>query len=232
MTSQAPVNEGLNDKQVIAFLKQNPDFLNKNPKLLQALTPPSDDKGRGVVDFQQFMLERLKTDKKDAVDRQREIIAMSRSNMNTQARVHACVVRLLDARTFADFVETITHEIGVILDVDIVTLIIEATGKDIPHVQMNGVRVVEKGVIDHFLGGKDSHLEGNCKGHEIIFGGGAGLVKSQALLNLKISPITPNGMVAFGSRDPNAFIDGQATDLVGFLADVIERMMRHWLELP
>lgn len=232
MTTQASTKPSLSDKDVIAFLKENPDFLIKNPKLLQALTPPGENKGRGVVDFQQFMLERLKSDKKDAVDRQREIIEMSRSNMNIQARVHACVVRLLDARSFAEFVETITTEVGVILDVDIVTLIIEATGKDIPHVQFNGVRVVEKGVIDHFLGGKDSHLEGSCKGHEIIFGGAAGLVHSQALLNLNISSITPKGMIAFGSRDPNTFNDGQGTELIGFLADVIERMMRHWLELP
>ena len=41
----------------LGFLKENPDFLTKHPKLMQSLTPPAADKGRGVVDFQQFMLE-------------------------------------------------------------------------------------------------------------------------------------------------------------------------------
>ncbi len=232
MTTKTKTKSTLTDKDVITFLKENPDFLNKNPKLLQTLTPPAADKGRGVVDFQQFMLERLKTDKKDAVTRQHEIIEMSRSNMNTQARVHACIIRMLDARSFEEFIETVTHEVGVILDVDIITLVIEAAGKEIPHVGLSGVRVVEKGVIDHFLGGKDVHLQSECRGHELIYGGGAGLVHSQALLKLNISPLAPNGIIAFGSRNPKTFVDGQATDLVGFLAAVVERIIRQWLELP
>ncbi len=220
----------LRAEDVVIFLKENPDFLIENPKLLQSLTPPAVDKGAGVVDFQKFMLERLKNDKKSAVARQREIIEMSRSNMNTQARIHASVIRVLDAHSFDEFIETVTHEIGVILDVDIVTIVIETVDNTIPKIGLSGIRITEKGVIDYFLKGKDTSLQEECKGHESIFGGGSGLVHSQALLKLNISQISPKAMLAFGSRDPKAFVDGQATDLIRFLADVIERMFNYWLQ--
>jgi uncharacterized protein YigA (DUF484 family) len=43
---------------------------------------------------------------------------------------------------------------------------------------------------------------------------------------------TPPAILAFGSRDPNMFHEGQATDQILFLARVIERCFRAWLNLP
>ena len=69
-------------------------------------------------------------------------------------------------------------------------------------------------------------------GIEPIFGGGATLVRSQALLRVDISMDTPPAILAFGSRNPHLFEDGQATDQVAFLARVVERAFRRWLDLP
>ena len=74
-------------------------------------------------------------------------------------------------------------------------------------------------------------LQGNINGTEEIFGPGAGLVKSQALLRLEISHNTPAGIIAFGSRDPEAFGPDQAIDQIGFLAQVVERCFRLWIDL-
>jgi uncharacterized protein YigA (DUF484 family) len=43
---------------------------------------------------------------------------------------------------------------------------------------------------------------------------------------------TPPAILAFGSRNADMFQDGQATDQVLFLARVIERCFRAWLNLP
>ena len=42
---------------------------------------------------------------------------------------------------------------------------------------------------------------------------------------------TPPAILAFGSRDPVMFQDGQATDQIIFLARVIERCFRSWLNI-
>ena len=67
---------------------------------------------------------------------------------------------------------------------------------------------------------------------EAIYGAGANLVRSQALVRVDISLDTPPAILAFGSRDPELFQDGQGTEQVSFLARVVERQFRTWLNLP
>jgi hypothetical protein len=50
-------------------------------------------------------------------------------------------------------------------------------------------------------------------------------------LRIEISPKTPAGIIAFGSRDPEAFGPDQAIDQIGFLAQVVERCFRIWLDV-
>ena len=75
----------------------------------------------------------------------------------------------------------------------------------------------------------DVLLQSNIHGQEEIFGPGAGLVRSQALVRMEISESTPLGIIAFGSRDPELFQPNQAVDQVGFFVQVIERLFRIWL---
>jgi uncharacterized protein YigA (DUF484 family) len=98
--------------------------------------------------------------------------------------------------------------------------------------QRGEIRIVAPGRIDEWLQGRSVWLEGNIDGDPEIYGSGAGLVHSQALMRLEISAHAPVGMIAFGSRNHELFQDGQGTELVGFLARVIERLIRAWLDLP
>jgi hypothetical protein len=43
---------------------------------------------------------------------------------------------------------------------------------------------------------------------------------------------TPPAIIAFGSRDANLFSPAQGTELVLFLARVVERQFRSWLTIP
>jgi len=70
------------------------------------------------------------------------------------------------------------------------------------------------------------------QGSEAIDGGGARLVRSQAVLRVDISMQTPPAVLCFGSRDPEMFRDGAGTELVAHLARVVERMFRLWLDVP
>jgi len=119
-----------------------------------------------------------------------------------------------------------------LLNVDITTFVVEAAGNDIPHVHTSGIRVIPGGTVDKWMGDKNILLQDNISGIEAIYGGGATLVKSQILLRVDISMETPPAILAFGSRDPNMFHEGQATDQILFLARVIERTFRHWLDIP
>ncbi|HEY0835953.1 MAG TPA: DUF484 family protein [Azospirillum sp.] len=224
--------DALTAEDVCAYLRDHPDFLAQNADLVHHLTPPSADRGRGVVDLQAFMVEKLRGEIRALKDQQRELVTTTRANMNSQNRIHAAVLFLLDAQNFEQLIQTITTDLAVLLDLDVACLVVESNGLDIPHVHRSGVRVVEPGTVGAWMGKRDVVLHNDIVGDPEIFGPGAGLVRSQALIRIQVSSETPEGLLAFGSREPDMFHPGQGTELVGFLARVVERVIRSWLELP
>ena len=221
----------ITENDILNYLKDHPEFLNNNPEACDLLLPPTTVQGKGLADFQTYMIERLKADKQEFVKNTQEIIENARSNMNNQVRIHKAVLSLLEAANFEDFIQTITMDITSILDVDISVLVVESNGREIPHIQQSGIRVVPEGTVDRWMAGKYSLLQDDISGIEAIYGGGAALVRSQILLRVDISMGTPPAILAFGSRDPDMFHEGMATDQISFLARVIERCFRIWLNV-
>ncbi|MBU0800030.1 MAG: DUF484 family protein [Alphaproteobacteria bacterium] len=222
----------LTEKEIIEWLRAHPRFLQDNPAVCDLLLPPTEKKGKGIADFQAYMIQRLKEDKEDVIESARELVENSRHNMHNQSRIQRAVVLLLEAHNFEDFVRTITLDFAALLDVDIVSLIVETEGEVIPHIDLAGVRLVSPGTVDLLLGGHPVALEGATVGLDQLYGGGSTLVKSQALLRLNIGAGSPPAMLAFGSRDANLFYPGQGTEMVSFLGHVVERCFRLWLTLP
>lgn len=230
--SATTIVEEVTAEQVAAYLRAHPDFLVQRPDLIQELTPPSRHRGGSVVDFQHFMLERLRVDNVKLREQRQELVNIARNNLNHQGRVHAAVLSMLEAQTFEQLIQVVTSDLAVRLDVDVTMLIVESNGDDIPHVHRSGVRVVEPGSVESWLGGRETLLRNNIQGDPEIYGSAAGLVRSEALVRLRVSSETPVGLLAFGSRDPGALNEGQGTELIGFLARTIERCIQAWLDLP
>lgn len=232
MMSEVEPSMDLNEDDILEFLRNNPTFLKRNPEALEFMDLPPISSEKGVADFQTYMIKRLKADKEEVMATTKELVETSRLNMNNQQRIHKAVLRLLEAKNFDDFIQSITMDLSNHLDVDITTLVVESNGRDIPHVHTSGIRVIPEGTIDKWMKDKNILLQDNISGIEPIYGGGAALVQSQILLRIDISMDTPPAILAFGSRDPNTFHEGQATDQILFLARVIERCLRMWLHLP
>ena len=230
--SATSIVEDVTAEQVAAYLRAHPDFLVQRPDLIQELTPPSRHRGGSVVDFQHFMLERLRMDNGKLREQRQELVNIARNNLNHQGRVHAAVLSMLEAQTFEQLIQVVTSDLAVRLDVDVTMLIVESNGDDIPHVHRSGVRVVEPGSVDRWIGTRDTLLRNNIQGDPDIYGSAAGLVRSEALVRLRVSSETPVGLLAFGSRDPGALNEGQGTELISFLARTIERCIQAWLDLP
>ena len=221
----------LTEEDIIAWLKENPNFFSSNPDVFEYLTPPKESKGKGVADFQYYMVQRLRADRDGIIEEAREIVETSRANMNNQSRVFRSVLMLLDAFSFDEFIKIITMDMASVLDVDIIALLVESEDDVIPHINLSGVRVLPVGATQALMNGKNILITDHVIADENIFGGGAGLVKSQVLLKLNIAPDTPPAVLAFGSRNSEQFIPGQGTELISFLGHVIERYMRIWLNV-
>ncbi|NCO04355.1 MAG: DUF484 family protein [Alphaproteobacteria bacterium] len=227
-----PSDKDLHADDILDYLRANPKFLQQNPQACDLLVLPKTGAGKDgkkIADFQSFMIERLKNDKEKVLETTQAIVENARSNMNNQQRIHAVVLRLLEARNFEEFISIITMDMSQMLNTDIAVFVVESNGQDIPHIHTTGIRVLPEGTIDKWMNGQNVLLQSSISGIEPIYGGGANLVQSQALLRIDIAMDTPPAILAFGSRDPNMFSNGQATDLIAFLARVVERSFRSWL---
>lgn len=217
--------------QVLRFLRENPGFLQENVAALTALVMPDRELGDGVIDLQQALIGRLREKVEETEDVARLLIDNSRDNLSTTARIHECVLKLLDATSFEQLIEIATVDLAVLLDVDAVMLCVESNGSFA--VPVRSLKLLPEGAVASALRGRQSILlEQDISADPGIFGSAATLIASQAIVRLEISPEAPPALLAFGSRDRARFHSGQATELLQFLARVLEKLIRVWLDLP
>lgn len=219
--------------QVAAYLRAHPGFLVDHPDLLDVLDPPACNGGNGVVDLGQAMVERLRRDVAEMAAARDAVVEAGRGNLTAQARVHKAVLMLLAAQSFEHFIETLTTDLAVILDLDVVMVGVERHADEITRTQTPGVTRLAPEQVDNLMGpAQNVVLRGGAAGDPSLFGAGAGLVTSFALLRLSISSATPPAVLALGSRRVDHFHSGQGTELLLFLARVVENCVRGWLNLP
>ncbi|HIC80197.1 MAG TPA: DUF484 family protein [Kiloniellaceae bacterium] len=225
--------QAISGDQVAAYLRRHPEFLADNPDLLDSQEPPARAQGDGVIDLQQFQVQRLRNEVGNLTSLRDELLSAGRNNLSIQNRVHRSVLAILNARSFEEFVETITTDMAAILDLDVVTIGVEKTDEGSTWRPTAGVYCLEAGSIDALLGPNGTLLlRDHINGDPAIFDGAAGIVQSDALIRLNISETTPPALLALGSRQSDAFHAGQGTELLSFLSQVLEVSFRSWLNLP
>ncbi len=222
----------LDPDEIVAYLRAHPKFLADHPDLVTLLTPPSHHSGKGVVDMQQFMIERLQGEIEQHGREQSELLSASRRNLSSQSRIHGAALEIIAAQDFEQMVEIITTDLAVRIDADVACLCVEAGGPVRKRSQRPGVRLLEPGTIDRVMGsGRSVILRRTDEPSVAVYGSGAPLVASEGLLRLEISEDSPEGLLALGSRNPVHFEGAQGTGLLQFLARVIEITIRAWLGL-
>jgi len=219
----------LDDDQVSTFLSDNPDFLTRNPDVLKDMMAPSRWSDDGVADMQQFMLNQLRGEIDNLRDCAQDVIETSRTNMSIQTRTHTGVLAMLSATNFDQLSRVISEDFPLLLDIDIAVIGFEPTNAPGVDLSANTIRKLNPGDVERILGpDQDVVLVRDVADDGFIFGEGAGLVHSAALARLRPGRRTPTGLMALGSRG-SAFYPGQGTELIGFLARVMERCMDRWL---
>jgi uncharacterized protein YigA (DUF484 family) len=217
---------------VVNYLRQNPDLIADNPEVLESLTPSARFDGN-VVDMQHLVLNRLREENAKLRAAYASIVATARDNRTAQLQVHAAVLKILSAGSFENLIHTVTADLPLVLDVDTVTICLEAGDATIPRAYTAGLRSLPEGAVEGYLGaGRDIAIASDITGEREIFGAATGLVRSQALARLDMGPQAPKGLLAIGSRNLDAFHQGQGTELIGFLSQAVEVTIRQWLSQP
>ncbi len=225
--------DDLSGDQVVEYLRNNPKFLAENADLLSTMESPGRWSGDGVVDMQQFLMENLRAEIDNLRESARFVIELSRNNMSIQSRCHAAVLALLAADTADQFFHIISDDLPLLLDVDVVTLGFEPSQPPLAGLVSPEILTLNEGTVDHWMaGGRNACLVREIDDDGALFGAAAGLVHSAALARIRPGKTLPAGLLALGSRTPGLFEPGQGTELIAFLARIMEWSLSRWLEKP
>lgn len=223
----------LDAEDVRAYLVRHPDFVLNDPELL-AQVMPARDEGENVVDMQSFVIAKLQRQVRTLRDIQSDLIEASSLNSLAREQVHAAALAMLDAPGFDALIEYITLPDGLAATLGLASAAIcmEVTGQ-VNRAETIGMRLLERGGVARMMGGSMSYrLASNVQGSQGLYGDRASDVHSEALVRLDFSRVTPPGLLALGGLDPDQFHPEQAADLLEFLARIVERCVRLWLDLP
>jgi len=219
----------LSEDDVAEYLVANPDFFQERVEVLSYMNMPgrfgNEAKAGGaqVLDFQQALLNQQKETVEELRECVRDVIETSRSNMSVQQRTHAAVLALLAARDFDGLVRAVTDELPILLDVDAVCVGYEPADNPLSWLVSPDVNDLKPGLVDALLGANgNAKLYRDIQDDGSVFGAAAGLVRSAAVARLRPGGSTPVGIMALGSRSDSFFQPGQGTELVVFLARVLE----------
>ena len=227
----APKRAEVTADQVTDYLRRHPDFFADHPGALEDLTLPTRWDGDRVVDMQQFALDHLRGEIDNLRSCAMDLIDTSRGNLSSQTRTHSAVLALIAAETFEQLMRVVSDQLPLLLDVDVATVGFEPAPSPLPGLVAIDVHSLPEGAVDR-LAGKDQDV---ALHHEMaddgtVFAAGAGLVRSAALARLHPAAGRPVGLLALGSRGDGVFHTGQGTELVAFLARVLERCIERCLE--
>jgi len=204
------------------FLADNPEFLRDDHGLLDELGLKI--AAGNVVDFGPAALARVHAAHQRESEQRQQIEATARANFSAQAQTHGAVIDLLDARNHSDLAwrldELAQHRFG--LTAGIIVL------EDPERAPAGWKRLVE-GQVDMILGGSQRLARmGFAPTALPLFGERAEAIRSMAMVRISVWEPARQGLLAFGSPDPEGFTEDMGAKLVAFLARVVERTAERW----
>ncbi len=115
-------------RDVIAYLRRHPDFLDEHPEALRLLRAPTPRDRRGCRRFPAFPRSSGCAASSTRLNLEhRTLIAASRGNLASQGRVHKAALAILAAPSFEQLLQIVTTDLAVLLDVDVVTIGVESS---------------------------------------------------------------------------------------------------------
>ena len=223
--AQADAPEGWAETR--ALLLAHPERLRNDHDLLEALglkyTPAN------VVEFFPAALARMEAARAREMTARQEIEALAKANFDAQAQTHDLIIDLLEARSNTDLARRVNkaaqERFG--LAGGIIAIETPDTGANAPV----GWKALPTGVVDLLMGPDRQHRMGPCHAAQELFDEASAPVQSCALVRIALWSPERQGVLGFGSADPDGFTADMGPELVAFLARVVERTAARWPSL-
>lgn len=213
------------EESVSAYLRENPDFFDRHPKLLEELVIPHSC--GGAVSLVEYQVSVLRDQVREMRRRMQSLAENARDNETLSRRLHQLTLVLVECTRLDEVLSNLYQAMFDDFKADFVAVRLfadpavdrdrglgEFVGKDASERELFAQLLTStKPICGHF---KDTQLE-------FLFPEHASEIGSGALL-----PLGPNarfGVLAIGSRDPQRFHPGMGTIFLRQLGEIVSRIL-------
>lgn len=215
-------DRALQPAAVRRFLSDNPEFLRTDEGLLAELGLKL--VAGNVVEFAPAALARVHAAHQREAEQRHQIEETARANFAAQAQTHGAVIDLLDARNPSDLARRVNELARARFGLSSGLIALESEG-----LPPAGWKHLVEGQVDLILDGAHSLARMGFAPTALgLFGAEADEVRSMAMVRMAIWEPSRQALLAFGSSDPDGFTPDMGTELVAFLARVVERTAERW----
>lgn len=194
----------MQDEQVIEFLKQHPDFLQKHPEALDHLVLHH-EAGEGAVSLMERQIKVLR--ERQAANREKlaEWVRVGRENDAIAERMHHFTLTLMQAHDEADLIARVHASLRTDFDIVSVRLLVDPETRPDVETLLPAARTR----CGHFV----------LEQRRIVFGDEAESIASMALV--PVGPAASLGALALGSIDAERFTPAMSTDFLARMGELL-----------
>ena len=219
-------DEKLSEPQVLEYLAEHTDFLERNPAALDLLKVPHDTGGKSLIEYQVSVLQDQNRDLKHKLQHYHDVAA---ANEALLARIHSFHLALLQAGNPMDLLRAVDQRMREEFACDEVVLAIYELRGLPDHelvVSLKGRR--ERGLFAEFKK-RPEPVCGRLRRDrlETLFGERAETVRSAA-----VAPLSHDGTLGFlalGSVDEHKFHPGMGTLFLTLLGQMLGHCLAQWM---
>jgi uncharacterized protein YigA (DUF484 family) len=169
-------------------------------------------------------MARVRADHQREAEQRQMLEEVARANFAAQAQTHGAVVDLLEARNHSDLARRVDELARTRFGLAAGVVALERDG-----LPPAGWKHLVEGQVDLILGGPQRMARMGLAPTALgLFGPDASEVASVAMVRMAIWEPARQGILAFGSADPEGFTPDMGSELVAFLARVTERTAERW----
>jgi uncharacterized protein YigA (DUF484 family) len=208
-------NNQLNEREVAAFLKQNPDFFRKFPDVVHELDVPHDT--GGAISLVEHQSKILRDKNNELHERLQQLVENARRNDRLFEQTRRLTLDLLDAQSIEEVEQALQESMNLVYGVDYacITLFVPA---------MNMQAVIETEMQDqlvrHF--GRKQAIVGQLSDDQMeLFFHAHSKVGSMAACLLK----NDLGILALGHKQDEYFKSNMDTLFLDYVAEIVSRRL-------
>jgi len=210
----------LTNKEVTDFLLINPDFLSKNPQVLNSVEVIHET--GGAVSLIQRQVEVLRENYNSTTNNLLDLLSIAKENEEIFSQTKELILALIEIKSIAEIVEKIEYVFEKEFHATRCRLIFFKEHKDIPKGRLKNIKDSHKNFGDKY-NTKDTYCGPISENQAAFIFGKRTKIIECALVPLRSSEFP--GLIAIGSTEGGKYNDEKDTLFLDFIAEVANKLI-------